>query len=73
MSAATRRPYLGESVHIQNVSRAGEESCRPAVVTAMKNDEIEVYYFGRPEPRYIGAPPHDEVDRAKGSWHFASH
>jgi hypothetical protein len=73
MSAATRRPYLGETVHVQGESAQRGRQCRPAFVTAMKDDSIELWVLARPQPRYVDDAPHDEAERIKGSWHFASH
>lgn len=70
MSAANRRPYLGEDIHL--VTRLREQKkCRPAIVTDIIEDRIEIYVFGRPVPYWKEDPPHDEEQRAIGSWHYS--
>lgn len=71
MSAATRRPYLGEIVHVATFSERRGKRCRPAMVTDIVEDKIELWLISPPAPRFIQDPPHSEEDRTKGTYHWA--
>lgn len=71
MSAATRRPYLGEDVHFVTRFR-DQNKCRTAVVTDIIGDKVELYVYTRPSPLWREDPPHEEGEnRSIGSWHWA--
>lgn len=71
MSAATRRPYLGEDVHFVTRFR-GYTKCRTARVTDIIGDDVELYVLTRPSPIWREAPKHDESDEYPiGTWHFS--
>lgn len=70
MSAATRRPYLSEDVHFVTRFR-GNPLCRPAKVTMIIGEAIELFIFARPNPFWETEPVHDEAAMEIGTWHYS--
>ncbi len=63
MSAATRRPYLGEDVHFHHW---GE--CYAAKITRLL-PEVELFVWFRVEPRY--ATGGFNAAHVENTWHYA--
>lgn len=72
MSAASRRPYLGETVHLVTEPRPGVFKCRAAFVTDIVGEEIEIYALVPPAPVFMRKKPYD-AERARGTWHYEGH
>jgi hypothetical protein len=75
MSAATRRPYLGEDVHYQSYGTPGHEyipQCRTAKVTEVEDipGQVSLIVFNPTGVFLHQGLRHDE-ERAGGTWHYA--
>jgi hypothetical protein len=62
MSAATRRPYLGEDVHHYFLGR-----CYAAKIIGV--DPLELYVFFRPHPQYLDGIRYDP-QHGDETWHY---
>jgi hypothetical protein len=75
MSAATRRPYLGEDVHYQSFGTPGHEyspQCRTAKITEVEREpgKVSLIVFNPTGVFLHQGLKHDE-ERAGGTWHYA--
>jgi hypothetical protein len=69
MSAATRRPYLTEGVHVA-VENGGSKSCQAAYVSEIGPvDAVELWVLKKPDPQYLWMK-YDAAHR-NGTWHYA--
>jgi hypothetical protein len=70
MSAATRRPYLTESVHVSEENRMREMRCLAATVSELgAGDSVELWVLRKPAPGYTWMQY--DAGHRHGTWHYA--
>jgi hypothetical protein len=53
MSAATRRPYLGETVHVSMYDQEGDLECLAAFVAQIGEDDAVKLWVLKDQPGYV--------------------
>jgi hypothetical protein len=68
MSAATRRPYLGETVHVVQEDPIEGQECLAAFVARLGDDDAVNLWILKPRPGYAWMK-YDE-ERRNGTYHW---
>jgi hypothetical protein len=68
MSAATRRPYLGETVHVTQEDGEGGVECLAAFVARLGNDDAVNLWILKARPGYTWMKYDGE--RRNGTYHW---